>query len=325
MSGRDEDAAARWAIRLDSEPLNAREQSDLDAWLAADERRCGALLQAEAALAYLDRGRALATPAEAATVDDQDSNIHQLQGRRKFLVSGGAIATIAACWGALALLGKTAPSTSVRTAVGEIRRVPLADGSIAAVNTDTDLVASVETPGRQRDVTIARGEAWFKVAHDAARPFVVAAGDVRVQAVGTAFSVRRRGDGVDVLVTEGVVEAWVVGRENRRTRIAAGSRSFLAEASPAVEVVTAPADINRQLSWRTGELALRGESLDYAVAELNRYNLRKLAIEDRTLGRTPLVGYFRTDQPENFGRTIAAMTDAQIQVEGDIIRLSSRN
>jgi len=46
-----EDAAALWAIRRDAAELDAAAQSELDAWLAVDERHAGALLRAEAALA----------------------------------------------------------------------------------------------------------------------------------------------------------------------------------------------------------------------------------------------------------------------------------
>src|SRR3546814_11388936 len=59
-------------------------------------------------------------------------------------------------------------------------------------------------------------------------PFVVDVGSVRIRAVGTAFSVRRNPEGVDVLVTEGVVETWTEGHEAARTRIAQGERSFVA-------------------------------------------------------------------------------------------------
>jgi transmembrane sensor len=311
-SARDDEDAARWAIRLDGGPLSDAEQSTLDAWLAAGERRRGALLRAEAALAYLDRGRALAEPAEAGTL------YRPTFGRRAFLV-GGSFGGLAAA-GFVGFLLTRPRTLEIETAIGEVRRVPLADGSVASVNTNSKV--AVAMAGERREVTLEEGEAWFQVAHDKARPFVVEAGDVRVEAVGTAFSVRKREGGADVLVTEGAVEAWVVGREGARTRIAAGSKGFVANTASAVEVVAASGDIDRALGWRTGELALNGESLDYAVSELNRYNTRKIVIDDRKLGREPLVGYFRTDQPESFGRAVATMFGAKVVVEGDTIRLS---
>jgi transmembrane sensor len=311
-SARDEDAAVRWAIRLDGGPLDAKAQRELDAWLDADARREGALLRAEGALAYLDRGRAMSDVEQAPTEAPHG------MGRRLFL-AGGALSGLAAA-GITGFILLRPRSVEIATAVGEVRRVPLTDGSVASVNTNSHI--AVAMLDKRREVRLQDGEAWFQVAPDKARPFIVEAGDVRVQAVGTAFSVRRREGGADVLVTEGVVETWVVGHEDRRTRIAAGSKSFVATIEPRIEVVAASEDIDRALAWRTGELALSGESLDYAVSELNRYNNRKLVVEGRRLGREPLVGYFRTDQPENFGRTVAGMVGAKVVVEGDTIRLS---
>lgn len=302
----------RWAIRLDGEPLGDDEERELDAWLEQEPRRRGALLRAEAALAYLDRGRALAE-------HDAPSRYDPRMGRRAFLI-GGSLSGLTAA-GALGFFLTTRPRpVEIQTAIGEVRRVPLADGSFASINTNSKV--AVAMAGKRRDVRLEDGEAWFQVAHDKTRPFIVEAGEVRVQAVGTAFSVRRREGGADVLVTEGVVEAWVVGHEDQRTRIAAGSKSFVADATPAREVVEASSDIDRALAWRTGELALNGESLSYAASELNRYNTRKLVIDDVKLGREPLVGYFRTDQPENFSRAVAAMVGGKVVVDGDTIRIT---
>ncbi len=315
-SSRDEEegAVVRWAIRLDGAPLSDAEQAALDAWLEADERRRGSLLRAEAALAYLDRGRALADTRP----EHGEGYRSQAMGRRAFLVAGSIGGLSVA--GVLGFLFTHPRPVEIQTAIGEVRRVPLADGSVASVNTNSRV--AVAMAGQRREVRLEDGEAWFQVAHDKARPFVVEAGDVRVQAIGTAFSVRRRAGGADVLVTEGVVEAWIVGHDKERTRIAAGSKSFVAVSRPDIEVVEASNDIDRALAWRTGELALNGESLDYAASELNRYNTRKLVIDDAKLGREPLVGYFRTDQPENFGRAVANMVGAKVVVEGDTIRLT---
>lgn len=307
----NDDEAARWAIRVDGRPLAPDEDAELEAWLAEDPRRRGALLRAEATLAYLDRGRALAH------ADDMAETSSRRLGRRA-LLSGGLVAGIAASLGAVWL---SMPSAiQLQTAVGEIRRVPLSDGSVALINTDSRLAVTMQD-GR-RNLRLESGEAWFDVAHDRTRPFVVEAGAVRVRALGTAFSVRRRDGGADVLVTEGVVEVWIEGSDITPVQIAAGSKSFVAETANRIERGTVAEDVERALAWRSGELALNGESLAYAVAELNRYNVRKLRINDAALGRELLVGYFRIDQPEAFGRTIATMIGARVTVKGETIYLS---
>lgn len=312
-SSASDDEAARWAIRLDGAPLRDDEQRQLEMWLERDKRNAGALLRAEAALAYLDRGRALA---DQGSEGDQPARF--AFGRRVFL-AGGSLSGLAAA-GLLGFIATRPRALEIQTAIGEVRRVPLGDGSVASVNTASKV--TVALLDKRREVKLEDGEAWFQVAHDKARPFVVEAGDIRVQAVGTAFSVRRRAGGADVLVTEGAVEAWVAGHETERTRIVAGSKSFVADDAPSAEVVQAASDIDRQLAWRTGELALNGESLSYAASELNRYNTRKIEIEGARLGREPLVGYFRTDQPDDFARAVSAMTEARMTVDGDVIRLT---
>jgi transmembrane sensor len=309
----DDDSAERWAIRIDAGPLKHHEQAELDCWLAEDERRQGALLRAEAALAYLDRARALGYVSP-----DNEATIAPPLYRRRSVLAIGSLGGLAAA-GLGGLLISQPGTERIDTVIGEVRRVPLADGSVASLNTASRI--AVQMKPERRLVKLEDGEAWFQVAHDKSRPFVVEAGDVRVQAIGTAFSVRRRGDGADVLVTEGAVETWVVGREQARTRIAAGNKSFVADDAPAIRVVQASDQIDRELAWRSGELALNGETLGYAVAELNRYNERKLVVDDAELSREPLVGYFRTNDPENFGKAVAGMVGARVTNDGQTIRI----
>jgi transmembrane sensor len=312
----DEDEVLGWAIRLDGKALSGREQEALDSWLGEDERRQGALLRAQAALAYLDRGRALA-PAE---LDSDEPALEPAAplSRRGFLVGGALSGLVAASFGGFLLIHPGVEK--IATSLGEVRRVPLADGSMASLNTDSRIAVAIGKSARH--VKLEQGEAWFQVAHDRTKPFIVEAGAVRVEAVGTAFSVRRRENGAEVLVTEGAVETWVVGHERQRRRIAAGAMGFVADAAPSVEVERAPEKIDRALAWRSGEIAVDGESLGYAVAEINRYNERKLVIDDPALAREPLVGYFRTNEPENFGRAVAGMMGARVIEDGDTIHLA---
>jgi transmembrane sensor len=193
----------------------------------------------------------------------------------------------------------------------------MSDGSMAAINTDT--VLDVTMRPRLRQVKLDRGEAWFQVAKDPQRPFVVESGPVRVRAVGTAFSVRRRDGGCEVLVTEGVVEAWSndVGAAPRRVK--AGERIFVSdEVGPATPAV-APIDITRNLAWREGQIVLDGEAFAAAAAEFNRYNDRKIVIADGAMADEKLVGWFRTNEPESFARAAASSFNGKVTVRGEVI------
>ena len=295
-SARDIDVdAARFVAQMDRDDWSDAQEQELQDWLALDPRHSGALLRAQAAWMTLDPPRPEQAMSQAEAVDEPERP--KWLSRRKLLAGGGA-AIVASVAGGL-MLGS---GTSYATSVGEIRRVPLADGSVAAINTASAIKVKLDDAARH--VQVEQGEAWFQVAKDQQRPFIVAAGRVRVRAVGTAFSVRRRAGGADILVTEGEVEVWADGAEGHRVRLKAGSRGFVADDAAIVQEAAEPSAIDRALAWRGGKVDLAGDRLDGAVAEFNRYNRRRLTIVDPAIASERLDGVFRTDDPEGFARTV---------------------
>lgn len=303
--------AARWVVRADQGNLSRQALEELEAWLADDPRRRGAYARAGAAWSLMDRARAIGAqptaPAPRFRID-----------RRGLL--GGLGAAAAAC--VAVAVGPRLFSSRYGTALGEIRRVPLSDGSMAAINTDTAIDVAM-TP-RSRQVKIDKGEAWFEVAKDTGRPFVVQSGPVRVRAVGTAFSVRRREGGSEVLVTEGVVEVWSEGASVPVRRVVAGERTFVSDEAGATRPASAALEINRHLAWRDGQIVLDGDAFGEAAAEFNRYNSRKIVIVGQDLSDQKLVGWFRTNEPESFAHAAAASFGAQVTVRGDAILVQAR-
>jgi len=301
------DRAAEWATRIDGRSIDPDTDETLRRWLEGDPRRRGALLRAEAALSFVDRGRALAgvmTKPERGPI----------WVRRKLMFASAAL--VAGVVGVAVLM---TGSHRYGTGLGEIRQVPLSDGSVVAINTQS--AVEVVMHPNVREVTLTRGEAWFRVAHDKKRPFIVSAGRIRVRAVGTAFSVRRHDDGADVQVTEGIVETWTVGEEDRRVRVAAGSKAYVVDYEPP-KIVQASAEVERSLAWREGQIVLEGETLDEAVAQFNRYNARQLVISDPALAAEKLVGQFRATEPQTFAAAVATTLGATVVDEGDTIRLT---
>jgi transmembrane sensor len=296
--------AARFVARMDDDAWNERDEEELQAWIALSSRHAGALLRAEAAWMSLDRDEAdcLALP-QNVEPDLQSS-------RRRFLIGGG-LALAASLAGAIFLSN----SAAYHTSIGEIRRVPLADGSIVAMNTATEI--GVTLKNEQRHVRLEKGEAWFQVAKDKSRPFVVEAGHARVRAVGTAFSVRIGADGTQILVTEGEVEIWAEGSSGPRVRLKAGSSGFVASNASIKEQMVASSSMDRVLAWRHGKIDLAGDRLDHAVAEFNRYNERKIILRDAMIGSERFDGLFRTDDPEGFAKTVGVSLAVPVEVKGN--------
>lgn len=294
-------AAYAWVARLDREGRLPELVSELDAWLAGDPRRRGAYLRAEAIWTKLDRAAlaGVARPGEAAPAPPTVS-------RRGLIAAGGSLAA------GLAGLWVVSRGEILSTAVGERRHLALADGSTVDVNTASRLQVNLQR--RLRRIRLAAGEAWFQVEKDADRPFVVEAGRVRVQAVGTAFAVRRLDDGAEVYVTEGVVESWVADQPASRTRIAAGQtvRMMATAAEPAAVQSAPPGEIDRKLAWRAGKIEFDGETLAEAIADFNRYNARKIRLGTAALGGKRLQGVFRADDPEGFARSAAVVLGTSV-------------
>jgi transmembrane sensor len=185
------------------------------------------------------------------------------------------------------------------TNVGAIDTVPLADGSHITLNTDSRIRVDL-APGERR-IELDRGEAFFQVAKDPARPFVVKVGNKRVIAVGTQFSVRRDDAGdIRVAVSEGKVRVETDSPAGSAVPVlVAGDVAQTAK----TEVFVRPhatGEVEEEMSWRSGYITLRDMTLADAVAEFNRYNKRKIFIEDPALAARRVGGMFRANNPQAF-------------------------
>jgi transmembrane sensor len=171
------------------------------------------------------------------------------------------------------------------TSIGEQRIVPLADGSVVTLNTATEIRLHF-SPAR-RGVELVSGQANFKVAKDAGRPFVVTAGGSEVRAVGTQFDIYKTGDKVTVTLIEGKVavkeRAVELGARPAEINLTAGEQLSYETKTGAIR--RASADIPRVSAWRTRKLDFSDIPLADAIAEANRYS--RVQIE---LGATELEG-----------------------------------
>jgi transmembrane sensor len=196
-----------------------------------------------------------------------------------------------------------------RTPVGGIAEVPLRDGSRITLNTATQL--HVELTPQERHIRLDAGEAFFDVAHDSTRPFVVQVGNKRVIAVGTQFSVRRTGDDIRVVVTEGKVRIEDKTAMPQVSHDGAAGEVFvtpggIASASDDGVVVQnrGLAEVEADLSWRQGYLTFHDTSLADVVAEFNRYNVHKITIDDPSIAAIRISGTFRALNYEAFVRVL---------------------
>lgn len=244
--------------------------------------------------------------------------------RSRALAASVTVAMAAGIGGYLLSAGPPA----YRTAVGGVEAVALSDGSNVTLNTNSEI--RVVVTDTQRRVDLKRGEAFFEVAKDSARPFVVMAGGQRIVAVGTQFSVRRSesdADEVSVVVTEGRVRVGPAAGAAAAlppAEVAAGS--IARSGAAGVLIQPRPArPVEDYVSWRSGYLVFHETAMAEVVAEFNRYNTTKLVINDSTVASIHIGGNFRSTNVEAFVRLLEDGFAAPIRVErrGEQIVLSA--
>jgi transmembrane sensor len=304
--------AIEWVARKFARGLSAAEGAQFDAWYSADVRHKGAYARAMA----IHNAINLATAPQALSPELAAARERRSGDRRGWLRYGAIAACLVATVGVVGLPALHHDQV-LATAKGELRKVPLQDKSIATINSGSQI--EVAFTKQQRTVNLRKGEAWFEVAKDKTKPFVVESGEARIRAVGTAFSVRRFADGTEVLVTEGTVEVWSQGRGGQRRQLTEGERAFLAQNTNAISVSRQPVEVNRKLAWREGKLILKNQTLDDAVADFNRYSPKTIVIVDAALREKRLFGQYKLDAPELFAQDVSTVLDVPIDITADTI------
>lgn len=294
--------AAEWLARLQNRSISTAELAQFAEWRrnpdndAAYERAQAIWDQSGRLFNDPDIQRALHADKRAAVRD------RPLASLAVVIVS---IVMVLALAGGYALFAGPR-SNSYQTAVGERSTIRLPDGS--GVQLDTASAVATRYSDDERRLTLTEGQAFFEVAHEPGRPFVVDAGHgVTITAIGTAFDVRRTSEKVVVALAEGSV---VVRRgSDELARMGAGSVLEIPRANDPIQLARSPADVS---SWRTGRVTFRETPLVDAVGEINRYTDRPLHIEREVLRGEPISGEFSTDDPEGFQRAVNALIGEEV-------------
>ncbi|GAB3096732.1 DUF4880 domain-containing protein [Aestuariicella hydrocarbonica] len=319
------DEAARWIVRLD-ESLTTAEQQELRKWLAKNPEN-QLLLEDMASLwdkmDSLSRLSNLFSPKPSCRPRSRFSG----WGVAASLCLGILVGLVA--WHGSGFLDNgnqelIAHENVYQTSIGERSTVRLVDGSSITLNTNS--LVEVEFTDSYRLISLIRGEIHVKVAKDEKRPLAVMANGKVAQAVGTEFNVEITDEkNIELVVTEGKVRVAVLAalpeKQSVRTaleglpvsapEVSAGQQLIFGEVesdeSLAAKVAeVASEDIEVKLSWQSGNLVFRGESLEEAVKEVARYTSVEFIIQDESLRQIRVGGHFKAGDVESL---IAALED----------------
>jgi transmembrane sensor len=290
--------AAEWLVRRDR-GLSAAEQDDFLTWLAADPRHGEWLALHRRLMGNFD---ALATWRPEHSEEANPDLLAQARPRVRWWTPV-AIGMAAAAAILVAVHRTSVPPPVQATTEVEAKRRILEDGSSVELNQGAVVTASFNAA--ERRTALVAGEAFFTVAKNPERPFVVEVGGIEVRAIGTAFSVRRESSAIDVLVTEGrVAVTRKDGTQEAQVEVSAGQRATqqLSATAPSAVVSAAPQAIAQHLNWQPQLLDFSGAPLGVAIEELNRRNRVQLVLGDPELATMPIVASIRSNNVEGFVR-----------------------
>lgn len=311
-----EHAAVAWITRRDAGDWTSADAAAFEAWLAASLHHRAAYYRLHAA--WVAAGRLAALQPARSPVQSRRPGLRGLFTRGPVALAASLLLALAG----FALYGQREGSTQeFSTGVGGLQTVKLAEGSEVTLNTDSAI--RVQLRAGERRVQLLRGEAFFQVAKDPRRPFVVQAEAVQVVAVGTAFSVQRADARTQVLVSEGLVRVDLGQPGTLPASLPAGS--MLRAAADGARTLALPqAEIEQLLSWRSGLLVFRDTPLVEAVAQFNRYNSRKMVLAVPEIGELRIGGVFRATDQEVFLRLLETGFPVRAESQQDRLVLYPR-
>lgn len=313
-AARIEEQAAQWLMRRGEPDWSSSDQDALDAWLDHS-------MAHKAAFWRIEHGWAAADRLAAIGADDNSRSGWRWRNAAWFALAASlllAIGLVTIPWSSSA--DSSAQPQRYASRTGERRAIQLADGSRVELNTRTRLRAAVTRAGRE--IWLDDGEAYFAVAHDADRPFVVHAGPRTITVLGTKFSVRLSGRRVQVAVSEGRVRIDQADSAGRSTTITRGDMA-VAEGPSLLVAQNSIQRVEDNLSWRRGMLVFAQSSLGEAAAEFNRYNQRQIRITDPEAARIRIGGSFQADNVDAFGRLLRDAYGLDVAFSPTEIRISS--
>jgi transmembrane sensor len=330
--------AARWLARRDR-GLTSAEQQALVEWCEASPRHAVELARLETTWHTCDLAKASPKLASLAVELDRATTGYRRFGWQTW---AGVAAAIAVCALGFSVWQYPRPDVPLNRETARTyqvlpsgaRQIAFEDGSTAQLRDDTEILA--EFTGAERRVRLLRGEAHFTVVRDAQRPFIVAAREATVQAVGTSFNVRLDPGHVEVVVTEGRVQVREQGEVLETNHewaplVSAGERAVIERKSetPVVSrIAITPAEraeVEQAVAWQSVRLVFSRTPLSEAVEAFNQNAPGNsgvlLVLGDDSLRGRRLGGTFRAGNVEGFVRLLEQTANVRVERRGSEIVL----
>lgn len=339
-----QDEAAAWIARLSSDQLTNDDQQQFSCWLDVSPEHKLAFDQVSALWGSLDSIRFLpsakdmlesannqASNAYISEIKCTEESVHKFWTKGKGLIAASFLLVTVLVVIPLVSPSMETPSHQVQaavevlkydTAIGERREVSLNDGSVIDLNTNS--AVEVRFDKKKREISLLKGEAYFDVAKDRDRPFVVDTGNGEVMAVGTAFNINRYADKTIVTVTEGTVAVRNIQQDkvpSKPSYVAPNQKVVIDEGGIGRVLATSRGE---NIEWMSNTVVFDDMSLPVALAEVGRYLPFDVHLIDPSLSQLKVSGTFSLGSPQATLEAIVATFNLSKSEAGESIELRRR-
>jgi transmembrane sensor len=297
--------AGAWLARLQSGDISSQDETAFQSWVTADPAHAAAFEHATNVWNQLG-----SIPRELYLPQKKPAT---MLSRRA--VMAGAVTGLAALGSSFFFL-RGAQARNYETVVGEQRRIPLADGSVLFLDTNTSL--SVDLSGSRRLVDLKYGRVNFRVT-PSDRQFSVTAGDRMVIGNHSVFDVFNARDYFSVVLIDG--DAQVSSSAGAPIELRQGDRLTATEPNslhrdrPDLSVLTA---------WQTGHLIFRNQPVSEIVDQVNRYSTVKIEVDDSNIASLHMSGGYVVGDTVGFAESLSQLLPIEVRFVEGKIKLTNR-
>ena len=209
------------------------------------------------------------------------------------------------------------PANIVVTAEATTIEQTLPDGSVVSLHAGSQIIYPKKFASNHRNVEL-KGEAYFKVAHDKTKPFVVASGDARVEVLGTQFNVNTHSaDGaIEVVLTTGKVSVYYKAKPKENVLLMPGEKAELNVEQKQIRK-SANTDPN-YMAWKTHILTFDNENLEQVIATLQNVYQTPILLSDNQLAGCRVTASFNNQTLESVLEVLKQTLDLQISQKGNV-------
>lgn len=195
-------------------------------------------------------------------------------------------------------------------AIDEIVIDSMKDGSVVTINQNSHIEYWETFTGGERRVDLV-GEAFFEVAEDSTKPFVVDLGELEVTVLGTSFNVKANyeDDFIEVVVEAGKV--LVADDDGQEVILLPGDKGIYYKTTG--ELVKLLNDNVAYQWWRFKKLVFSNTTLHEVVTVLNEQYKANLSLDDSTSGQCKFTGSFEDESLDTILQVIATTFNLQLE------------